>query len=238
MKRLYVDPKRITLSPGLSLALSPESSSYLVRVLRLQIGNSILCFDGFGQEYEAQMTVADSRSAVLQLGALSRSIPTPTPRLVLLIALVKYRIETIVQQATELGATHINVINADRTQTRLPKPERLTNVISHAAEQCGRVWIPELRIGEDLESAAIRCDCDRKLIAVPETEATEFSTDLTNTCIAVGPEGDWSPNELQLASEAGFEAVGLGPIILRTATAAAVALSSIRQRWQWEVPQV
>ena len=76
----------------MSLALSPEGSSYLVRVLRLQVGNSILCFDGFGQEYEAQLTVADSRSAVLQLGVLSRSIPTPTPRLVLLIALVKYRI--------------------------------------------------------------------------------------------------------------------------------------------------
>ena len=238
MKRLYVDPKRITLGPGLSIALSPENSSYLVRVLRLQVGNSILCFDGFGQEYEAQVAVADSRSAMLQLGALSRSLPTPTPQLVLLIALVKYRIETIVQQATELGATHINVINADRTQARLPKPERLTNVINHAAEQCGRVWIPEVRVGEDFESAVNHCDCGRKLIAVTESEATVFSTDLTNTCIAVGPEGDWSPKELQLASEAGFEAVGLGPIILRTATAAAVALSSIRQRWQWQVPHV
>ncbi|MEC9252448.1 MAG: RsmE family RNA methyltransferase, partial [Pseudomonadota bacterium] len=177
----------------MSIALSPENSNYLVRVLRLQVGNSILCFDGFGQEYEAQVAVADSRSAVLQLGALSRSLPTPTPQLVLLIALVKYRIEAIVQQATELGATHINVINADRTQARLPKPERLTNVISHAAEQCGRVWIPELRIGEDFESAANHCDCGRKLIAVTESEATVFSTDLSNTCIAVGPEGDWSP---------------------------------------------
>ena len=135
LNRLYVDPKRITLSPGLSLALSPESSNYLVRVMRLHVGNSILCFDGFGQEYEAQLMVADSRSAVLQLGALSRSIPTPTPRLVLLVALVTYRTETIVQQATELGSIHINVLNADRTQSRLPPPERLTNSISQAAEQ-------------------------------------------------------------------------------------------------------
>ena len=238
MKRLYVDPKRITLGPGLSIALSPENSSYLVRVLRLQVGNSILCFDGFGQEYEAQVAVADSRSAMLQLGALSRSLPTPTPQLVLLIALVKYRIETIVQQATELGATHITVINADRSQARPPRSERLENVIRHAAEQCGRVWLPELRIGEDLESAANQCACDRKFIAIPKARVTELSNDLKNTCFAIGPEGDWSPNERQLARDAGFEEVGLGPIILRSTTAAAVALSSIRQKWQWEVPRV
>ncbi|SUZ68031.1 uncharacterized protein METZ01_LOCUS20885 [marine metagenome] len=228
----------MSLGSGLSLTLGRESSNYLIRVLRLQIGNSLLCFDGIGHEYEAQLTVADPHSVVLQLGALSRSIPTPTPSLVLLIALIKHRIETVVQQATELGATHISVINADRTQTRLPKVDRLINVINHAAEQCGRVWVPELRIGEDLQSASSRYDCGRKLIAIPNTRETVFSNALTNTCIAIGPEGDWSPNELQLARDAGFEAVGLGPIILRTPTAAAVALSSIRERWQWQVPQV
>jgi len=238
LKRLYIDPQKIPLSPGARLSLNPYSSSYLVRVLRLQVGNSLLCFDGFGQEYQAQLTIADSRSAALQLGPLSRSVPTPTPRLVLLIALIKHRIEAVVQQATELGATHITVVNADRSQARPPRSERLENVIRHAAEQCGRVWLPELRIGEDLESAANQCECDRKLIAIPKAGVTELSNDLENTCFAIGPEGDWSPNELQLARDAGFEEVGLGPIILRSTTAAAVALSSIRQKWQWEVPRV
>ena len=209
-----------------------------MRVLRLQVGNSLLCFDGFGQEYQAQLTIADSRSAVLQLGPLSRSVPTPAPRLVLLIALIKNRIEAVVQQATELGATHITVVNADRSQARPPRSGRLENVIRHAVEQCGRVWLPELRIGEDLESAANQCECDRKLIAIPKAGVTELSNDLENTCFAIGPEGDWSPNERQLARDAGFEEVGLGPIILRSTTAAAVALSSIRQKWQWEVPRV
>ncbi|MFP6797113.1 MAG: RsmE family RNA methyltransferase [Pseudomonadales bacterium] len=238
MKRLYVDPKKTSLNPGSNVTLSPESSSYLVRVLRLHIGDSLHCFDGVGQEYEARLTVADSRSTLLQLGKLSRSIPTPTPRLVLLTALVKHRVETVVQQATELGATHINVIIADRTQARLPKPERLIKVIRDAAEQCGRVWIPELNIGIGLESAISHCDCGRKLIAVPKTEVTEFSNDLMDTCVAIGPEGDWSSSELQLARDAGFEPIGLGPIILRNPTAAAVALSLIRQGWQWQVPQV
>ena len=209
-----------------------------MRVLRLQVGNSLLCFDGFGQEYQAQLTIADSRSAALQLGPLSRSVPTPAPRLVLLIALIKHRIEAVVQQATELGATHITVVNADRSQARLPRPERLENVIPHAAEQCGRVWLPELHIGGDLESATNQCECDRKLIAIPKTDVTELSNDLKNTCVAIGPEGDWSPDERQLACDAGFEEVGFGPIILRSTTAAAVALSSIRQKWQWEVPRV
>ena len=238
MKRLFIDPQEIRLSPSARLSLNPYSSSYLVRVLRLQVGNSLLCFDGFGQEYQAQLTIADSRSAGLQLGPLSRSVPTPAPRLVLLIALIKHRIEAVVQQATELGATHITVINADRSQARPPRSERLENVIRHAAEQCGRVWLPELRIGDDLESAANQCECDRKLIAIPKAGVTELSNDLENTCFAIGPEGDWSPNELQLARDAGFEEVGLGPIILRSTTAAAVALSSIRQKWQWVVPRV
>lgn len=209
-----------------------------MRVLRLQVGNSLLCFDGFGQEYQAQLAIADSRSATLQLGPLSRSVPTPAPRLVLLIALIKHRIEAVVQQATELGATHITVVNADRSQARPPRSERLENVIRHAAEQCGRVWLPELRIGENLESAANQCECDRKLIAIPKAGVTELSNDLENTCFAIGPEGDWSPNERHLARDAGFEEVGFGPIIMRSTTAAAVALSSIRQKWQWEVPRV
>ena len=209
-----------------------------MRVLRLQVGNSLLCFDGLGQEYRAQLAIADSRSTELLLGPLSRSLPTPAPRLVLLIALIKHRIEAAVQQATELGATHITVVNADRSQARLPRPERLENVIRHAAEQCGRVWLPELHIGGDLESATNQCECDRKLIAIPKTDVTELSNDLKNTCVAIGPEGDWSPNELQLARDAGFKEVGLGPIILRSSTAAAAALSSIRQKWRWEVPQV
>lgn len=244
--RVFCRPAQPTAS---ELRLSPEESHHLVTVNRARTGDPVVAFDGRGTEWTCRLSVAHKNAAVLQIESM-RSAPPRACEITLAQALPKGPVmDQIVRKATELGAVRIVPIESERTQVHLDadrsdrKLGRWQTAALEAAKQCGNPWLPEITPVEPLTSfvAAAR-DYDAKLIASLHPGAGSIRTALSRLPAAgatprrvlwlIGPEGDFSAAEVELAIAAGFQPVTLGPLVLRCDTAATYALSVVSYELQ------
>ncbi len=218
---------------GDTLELPAELLRHLRTVLRLPPGSEVDLFDGQGRAARAQVT-ADYR-------ALVRSVwsEPPSPcRLSLIQGLPKgEKLELVLQKGTELGVScflptpmvrSVGKLKADREQNRL---ERWQKIIREAARQSGQMHLPQLRLVPDFASALSE-EADLKLLlweqsAVPLEQALPEQAP-QKVAVIVGPEGGVAPEEAAAAIAAGYQAVNLGPRILRTETAG-LAIMAILQ---------
>ncbi len=212
--------------------LSPEESHHLARVLRVQAGQEIILFDGQGGVAEATIE-AVSKSAVEARISTRWNVPAPEVEIDLIQAVPKPdRWELVLQKAVELGATSIQPVLTQHTEFR-PNPkkqERWSKIVLNAAQQCEVRWLPRLRslekfsavlpsFGEyDLVLIGSLYDGTRPLRDVPMGEKKKVA-------LLIGPEGDFSREEVAAAVEAGAVPVSFGDRILRTETAAIFGLS-------------
>jgi len=224
------------------LALPPEESHHLARVLRVQSGQEITLFDGRGAVAEAQVEqVAKNRVEVRVLRQWKE--PPPAVQIELFQALPKPdRWDLILQKAVELGASAIHPMLTRHTQFQpTPKKEaRWQKIISNAAQQCEVRWIPPLTKAQKLEAfLPSLAEYDLALMGSLEAGAKPLR-DLLETplpekgarvAILIGPEGDFSPEELEGMADAGAIPVSFGTRILRTETAAIFALSALACKW-------
>jgi 16S rRNA (uracil1498-N3)-methyltransferase len=148
MIRLFVpDP----LQAGALVAPTPEQSRYLISVMRLKSGDALSLFNGQDGEWRATVAGASKRGCVLGVEVQTRPQQSP-PDLELIIALVKRaRLETIVEKATELGARRIRMVTTRRTNADHTNPIRLQAVATEAAEQTGRLDVPEVVAPQKLD---------------------------------------------------------------------------------------
>ena len=136
MIRLFVTPD---LSQDYALALDLAQSRYLTAVMRREVGDEVLVFNGRDGEWRGAVEVAGKRGVVLRLTALERP-QALGPDLDLVVALVKRtRIETIIEKATELGARRVRLVFTERTNAERARRDRLTAIATEAAEQTGRM---------------------------------------------------------------------------------------------------
>lgn len=234
---------RFYLPPHLwnTAQLDEAEAHHAKRVLRLQPGTIITVFDGEGREASATIEAFHKKSAALRLGA-SHLTPRPTVEITLAQAIPKGRnMDLIIQKAVELGVTRIIPLVTDRTIVRCQddegKQERWQAIALEACKQCGQNWMPIVGAPCSLqESLQKKYPNDLHLIASLEKEAVpmkKFFAQIRKTTapinfsatIFIGPEGDFTPEEYLFARAAGCEAISLGPIVLRTETAALYCLS-------------
>jgi 16S rRNA (uracil1498-N3)-methyltransferase len=232
------------------LLLSPDESHHLVNVNRARSGDAVVAFDGRGTEWLGTLTRADKRSAVIRVNSRRTAPPLPH-RLTLGQALPKgTAMDSIVRKATELGTARIVPLESARTQVHLEgdrqdrKVEKWQTAALEAAKQCGNPWLPDIspmeRVipfmesshGYDLKLIASLQPGARSLKAVLAAYRERHTKPPHTVLWLIGPEGDFSPEEMQASTGAGFEPVTLGPLVLRCETAAVYALSILSHELQ------
>lgn len=229
MIRLHVpDP----LSAQGRVASAPEQTRYLLTVMRQAVGDELLLFNGRDGEWRARIAEAGKRGAVLEILERTRE-QMLGPDLDLLIALVKRaRLETVVQKAAELGARRVRLVVTRRTQSDHANGARLQAIATEAAEQTGRLDVPEVIAPERLERVLdgwgdrALVFCDEAGGATPMLAAFGGARAMSPASILIGPEGGFDPAERERLRALPFAtAVSLGPRVLRADTAAIAALT-------------
>jgi 16S rRNA (uracil1498-N3)-methyltransferase len=232
------------------IRLPPEESHHLVTVNRCGRGDPVTAFDGRGREWLAECIDSSKGAAVLRVKESRLAKPRPHA-ITLGQALPKGPVmDDIVRQATEIGAARIVPLLSERTQVHLDgdragkKLEKWRTTAIEAAKQCGNPWLPEIAPVQDFAAlVASAKDYDLKLIASLHGGATSLKKSLAGYAAKhgraprqvlwlIGPEGDFSPAEMTAAISAGFSPVTLGPLVLRSDTAAAYALSILSYELQ------
>lgn len=235
MHRFFLPPPEWNSS---SPALDAGESHHALDVLRLEEGERVVVFDGVGGEATAQIASIQSKRAHLKVMPRSKTQALPCA-ITLGQAVPKGKnMEFIIQKSVELGAARIAPLLSDRTIVQLDaddvekKREKWQETALEACKQCGQNWIPEIAAPKSVKAFFESGDkYDLMLIASLQPDARKIKDVLAefpavrSALVLVGPEGDFTPAELSLAKSHGCRPVTLGPIILRTETAALYCLS-------------
>lgn len=232
------------VAPGATeIRLSLEESHHLVTVNRCGRGDPVVAFDGHGREWLTECVEPSRNVAVLRVRE-SRPAASRPFAITLAQALPKgSTMDEIVRQATEVGTARIVPLISERTQVHLDgeraekKVEKWRSTTIEAAKQCGNPWLPEVAPIQKFSDFLATAESDElKLIASLHAGTTTLKQVLASfakkhgrpprTALwLVGPEGDFSPAETTAAITSGFAPVTLGPLVLRSDTAALYALS-------------
>ena len=242
--RLYVEAR---LAADAGAPLDAEQVHYLKNVMRREIGDSVLLFNGEDGEWMAEIAALERRGGRLHVRAQTRPHMDESAGPWLLFAPVKrQQNDLIAQKATELGAAVIWPVITQHTNADRLRADRMHTIAREAAEQCGRLGLPEIREPSPLGAALEAWPEERTLLVMDETgggtQIAEVAGQISANgaspiAILIGPEGGF--DEVERARLIDFPdalAVTLGPRLLRADTAAAAALS-IWQAWvgDWDL---
>ena len=218
------------LAPGAALGLDEGQSRYLAAVMRLGVGDEVAVFNGRDGEWRATVAAVGKRAVTLTALSQTRAQHVG-PDLDLIIALVKRaRLETIVEKAAELGARRVRPVITERTNADHTRVDRLRAIATEAAEQTGRLDVPDVAEPLRLEKVLADWEPGRRLLFCDEAgdAAPVLTAGLGEGpwAILIGPEGGFSPAERdRLRSLPYATPASLGPRILRADTAAISALT-------------
>lgn len=240
MRRFFTEPENI--KDGRAEIF--EDAAHITRVLRMNIGDEILIFDGSGTEYTARLVEIAEKRCLAEILSSEKSAQEPRTRVVIYQCLPKSgKMESIIQKSVELGAYAIVPVAAERCVTRLDggkreaeKLKRWNKVSVTAAKQCGRGILPRVRECIDFKTAVDELKaCDLALMpyevlghsGVSNLKDILKSHDAEEIGVIIGPEGGFSDAEARLAEDCGIKFIGLGRRILRTETVSSAILSVI-----------
>lgn len=206
--------------------LSEEESKHCVRVLRLVVGDKVQLIDGRGGLYTAEIKDAHPKRTILQIIGAQSGFNKRNHYLHIAIAPTKNieRLEWFLEKATEIGIDEISLIICQRSERKEAKVERLNKIITAAIKQSLKAYHPILNEPEPLSKLLSRSFDGQKFIAHCEDgDKTSLKQDIVlqgKYLILIGPEGDFSPKEIDDALHNDFKAITLGESRLRTETAA------------------
>ena len=219
-------------NPENEIILSAQESKHATKVLRKKKGDILDFTDGKGNFYKAEITLADSRKCRLKIVSSEQKEKQHNYHLHIAIAPTKNmdRFEWFLEKATEIGIDEITPIICSRSERKVIKTERCNRILLSAIKQSLKYHLPKLNeaisltnfIKQDLKGAKYIAHCE-------DGEKNELKTvsKAEKTLILIGPEGDFSPKEIELALQNQFKAVSLGTSRLRTETAGIVAVHTI-----------
>ena len=237
LTRVYVDRELI---PGSIVELPPATASHVAKVLRARSGDQLILFSGDGREYLGAVETVRGARVTASIGN-GADVDRESPLAVTLVQCIPRgdRMDFIVQKATELGVSRIVPVLSQRSVVRLDASQAESKAVHwravalNACEQCGRNRLPGIDVPVPLLNhlGDSRCTSPR-LVLEPDTEPGGTAPALDAAVeLAIGPEGGFSPEELEAFRIAGFVRVALGPRILRTETAAIAALTWLQTRF-------
>jgi len=219
--------------PGDSFTLNSEESKHIIRVLRMKSGDSVRFTDGKGFFYDCEITDPNPKACQLKLVKKSEGTDKRPFRLHLAIAPTKNisRFEWFLEKATEIGIDRITPIICDHSERKEIKINRLERVIIAAMKQSLKSNLPELNYANNFREFINQPFPGQKYIAYIDDgvklELSKTYQPTKNVLVLIGPEGDFSADEVKQAIDQGFQPVKLGPSRLRTETAGVVACHTI-----------
>ncbi|MBQ8367267.1 MAG: 16S rRNA (uracil(1498)-N(3))-methyltransferase [Alistipes sp.] len=221
-------------APEISLpcyTLTEEESKHCVRVLRMRVGDELHLTDGRGTLYRCKVVDDNAKRCTVEVVDSTPEYEKMTYGLTMAVAPTKNidRYEWFLEKATEVGITEIYPIECDHSERRQIKAEREEKVITSAVKQSLKAYHPTLHPMTDIREVITMDFAGEKYIAHCNDSLGErpYLGSLIkkggNNLILIGPEGDFSEEEITFAVQNGFKAISLGKERLRTETAAVVA---------------
>lgn len=214
--------------------LPPDEAMHAMRVLRLKGGDEMFLMDGKGNYYRAEVTIAATHHCYYQIKECMPQDPQWKGHIHLAIAPTKTldRIEWMMEKATEVGVDEISFLNCQFSERRLLKTTRLEKIAISAMKQSHKAWKPVLNDMEHLKRFLELPRKGKKYIAhcyneIPRTYLFDEllkNEDDEEVTVMIGPEGDFSIEEVKECVERGYQSVHLGESRLRTETAGLVAV--------------
>ena len=235
--RLYCD---LPLALGAEIALPEAAARHAVTVLRLQAGDRLRLFNGAGGEYDASLVAVSKREARVRLSAFHAAGRESPLRITLALGIsAGERMDYSLQKATELGVTAIQPLATERSVVKLSgeradkRLQHWQHVVVSACEQCGRDRVPAVAPVQKLFAYLAEVDRNQRLLLLSPDAAVPLKRvqPAADVVLLVGAEGGLAPAEYAAAVASGFEAVSLGPRILRTETAPVAALAVLQALW-------
>ncbi len=236
VSRLYID---MPLAVQEAIELDEDCAHYVRTVLRLKKGYLVVLFNGRGGEYQAEIVEVSRKQVLVQvLSFVERDVESPLQVVLGLGVSRGERMDFAVQKSVELGVANITPLITDHCVVQL-KGDKESNKIrhwqkisQHASEQSGRTVMPAI---EAVESLINWVEQQSGLKVFLDPFATHVLQDLkredNTVTLLAGPEGGFSEQEREIAKQAGFIPVRLGPRVLRTETAALSALTAVQVLW-------
>ena len=219
-------------NPESEIVLSKEESKHATKVLRKKEGDILNFTDGKGGFYRAEITEADTKNCKLQIISSEQKPKQHNYHLHIAIAPTKNmdRYEWFLEKATEIGIDEITPIICDHSERKVLKTERCNRIMLSAIKQSLKFHLPKLNEAIILKDFLEKDFEGHKYIAHCEDgEKTELRKEkkANKTTILIGPEGDFSRAEIEIALQNQFNAVSLGKSRLRTETAGLVVVHTI-----------
>jgi 16S rRNA (uracil1498-N3)-methyltransferase len=249
MHRFYLPPSRTQQA---TLVLSEGEAHHALQVLRLGPGERVTVLDGAGHEFLCEIERCHRREAELKV-LEKRTHPAPPCRITLVQAIPKGKtFEEIIEKATELGAARIVPLMSERVVVRLSgkeaaqKREKWQAVAVEAIKQCGAAWLPEVTASfTPAEFLARPEEVELSLVGSLQGDSRhprgyfrgfqeEHGRLPRSVWIWIGPEGDFTAGELEAIKAGGAKPITLGPLVLRTDTAAMYCLSVVNYEMRGE----
>ena len=238
LTRVHVDTP---LASDADLLLPAAAAYHVSKVLRLRAGAPIVAFDGSGSEFQCEILAVEGEQVRVRVGRRTPGLPESPLRITLVQAVSRSeRMDWTLQKATELGVRAIAPVLSARSVVRLDDrqaPRKLRHwqaIVAGACEQCGRSVPPEVRAPQELARYLATAPREgQRYVLSPGGPASlaGLASVGSRVELLIGPEGGLDDAELERATQAGFSPVRLGPRVLRTETAAIVALTVLQALW-------
>jgi 16S rRNA (uracil1498-N3)-methyltransferase len=216
--------------------LGEDTARHVTTVLRMRIGEKFYLTNGQGARVLVSLTASDRKQSLVTALALPETVQAPTA-LVVAVSLLKNpsRFEWLLEKCTEIGATAIVPLICARTERQHFRADRMRQVLVSAMLQSQQLWLPEMGEPQPISAFLSEAFSGRSYVAhcLPgEKAGLKTHPGGEPARILIGPEGDFTPDEIQQAFDKGFTAVSLGETRLRTETAAMVAAALLKNAMQ------
>jgi len=229
--------ERFFYDPQMSGELPQEEAHHAVKVLRLQVGDEMWLMDGCGTYYRATITAATGHRCLYRIEESLPQEPAWEGHIHLAMAPTKLndRVEWFAEKATEIGFDELTFLDCQFSERRVIKCERIDKILVSAMKQSHKAWKPVLNemtsferfVKQERKGDKFICHCYSQ-DDIEEGGDKPFLMDVlqrgAESTVLIGPEGDFSVDEVKLALQYGYRSVSLGTSRLRTETAALVAV--------------
>jgi 16S rRNA (uracil1498-N3)-methyltransferase len=219
--------------------LNEEESKHCVRVLRLSIGDKIQLIDGKGGWYDAEIIDDNQKRCAVNIIQSKKEVGKRNWNLHIAIAPTKNmdRLEWFIEKATEIGIDEVSLIDCKNSERTIVKTERLNKVVISAMKQSIKCYLPKINEVADFEQLIKGTEhfngqkfiahCYSDIGSDKKIHLKSIYTPQQNALVLIGPEGDFSVDEVKLAIKNGFQEINLGISRLRTETAALYACTTV-----------
>jgi len=235
MSRFYAPKENVK---GDSIYIDGDEARHILNVMRLGEKDKVVVFDGTGREYTGFVKKVKAKSLIVEIISTKTPMQDTLPEITLAQALPKKgKMDYIVEKATELGVRRIAPVLSERTVVKIEpekmgeKTDRWQKIARETAKQCGRTDIPEVKAPEKFYNAidAVN-EFDMALVACLSEDTIRLKSAISDfkagkIIVFIGPEGDFTPEEIAMAGNTSCKLVSLGSRVLKSDTAGLFALS-------------